>query len=167
MPPSAAIIPRFRFDMGRAMTSDVRGCYSHWGVAGRELRCHRLYAGAARTFQGLLPTVRVGACLGANREDVVRSNRRASSVYRKLDKDDDQGAADGKAIIVHGFSPAELHAFVKKYRAQEDLPQDVAFAMMTEQSAARPLGDVVAELQQDAKAARLRTKRSQDPSTDD
>ena len=80
--------------------------------------------------------------------------------YRKLEPDDEQGAKEGKAIVLHGFSPAQLHTIVALYRAQDDLPQDVAFAMVTPQSAQRRLGDVVSELNEDAKASRDRRNKS-------
>ena len=76
------------------------------------------------------------------------------SLYKKIKDDDPGDAADGKAIILHGFSPAQVHALVVHYRDQAHLPQDVAFAMVTDQSAGRRLGEVVAELQEDAKATR-------------
>ena len=76
--------------------------------------------------------------------------------YRRLDQEDDQGATEGKAIILHGFSPAQVQELVALYRGQDDLPQDVAFAMVTEESARRRLGDVVTELREEAKAARER-----------
>jgi len=81
--------------------------------------------------------------------------------YRKLDADDDRGSADGKAIILDGFSPSEVHALVALYRAEESLPQDVAFAMVTAQSAKRRLSEVISELKQDAKNARRRREQTQ------
>ena len=81
--------------------------------------------------------------------------------YRKIEADDERGTADGKAIILDGFSPSEVHALVALYRAEASLPQDVAFAMVTEQSAQRRLSEVLGELKEDAKNAQKRREQPQ------
>ncbi|MDA1190883.1 MAG: DUF3783 domain-containing protein [Candidatus Poribacteria bacterium] len=80
----------------------------------------------------------------------------AKEGYQQLNEQDTSGEQDGKVIILHGFSPAQLHAVVKAYREATELPQDVAFATVTEQSARKRLGSVVKELRDDAREAKKR-----------
>jgi hypothetical protein len=71
--------------------------------------------------------------------------------FVRVGADDTEGSQAGKAILLHGFSPAQVHAVVRAYRSHAELPQDAAFAVVTEQSSRRRLGDVVAELQEEAR----------------
>ena len=84
----------------------------------------------------------------------------AEQNYTKVDRDDDGGEQRGKVVILHGFSPAQLHAVVEAYRGHAALPQDVAFAMVTPESGRRRLRDVVRELRADARAAAKRREAS-------
>jgi hypothetical protein len=77
--------------------------------------------------------------------------------YDALKPNDRSGEREGKVVILHGFSPAQLHEFVAVYREQTHLPQDVAFAVVTEKSAMRRLGEVVEELQREAREVAQRT----------
>lgn len=78
--------------------------------------------------------------------------RPSKETYRLLEREDQSGEQNGKVIILDGFSPAQLHAFIALYRQQTHLPQDVAFAVVTENSAKRRLGDVVEELRNEARS---------------
>jgi len=85
----------------------------------------------------------------------------ANDAYRRVDPNDDGGEERYKVVILHGFSAAQLHAFVDAYRGNESLPQDVAFATVTPESGRRRLRDVVRDLREDARAAaRRRRKRN-------
>ncbi len=84
----------------------------------------------------------------------------AQATYIKAERDDESGEQNGKAVILHGFSPAQLHAVVEAYRAQETLPQDVAFATVTPESGRRRLRDVVRDLREDARAAAKRRAKA-------
>ncbi|MBT3268192.1 DUF3783 domain-containing protein [Candidatus Poribacteria bacterium] len=90
----------------------------------------------------------------------------AEENYTKVDRDDEDGEERGKVVILHGFSPAQLHAVVEAYRKNAKLPQDVAFATVTPESGRRRLRDVVRELRADARAAaKRRASRSAAPSS--
>ncbi|GIX08096.1 MAG: hypothetical protein KatS3mg115_2499 [Candidatus Poribacteria bacterium] len=84
----------------------------------------------------------------------------SKSLYRAIRPDDHSGEEEGKVIILHGFSPAQIQAVVAAYRERSDLPQDVAFAIVTPRSARRRLGEVVRELQEDARAHRARKRQN-------
>jgi hypothetical protein len=85
----------------------------------------------------------------------------ANDGYEKVEPTDDSGEERHKVVILHGFSPAQLHAFVDAYRANEGLPQDVAFATVTPESGRRRLRDVVRDLREDARAAARRRRRKE------
>ncbi len=88
----------------------------------------------------------------------------ANQTYEKVDRDDAKGEQEGKVVILHGFSPAQMHAVVEAYRADATLPQDVAFATVTPKSGRRRLRDVVRDLREDARAAaQRRAKASPSP----
>ena len=87
--------------------------------------------------------------------------------YKTLKPEDRSGEQEGKVVILHGFSPAQLHEFVATYREQTHLPQDVAFAVVTEKSAMRRLGEVVEELRGEAREAAQRAATSGDANPPD
>ena len=79
--------------------------------------------------------------------------------FERLDERDETLKHHPKAIILHGFSPAQVKAFVAAYRANGALPQNAAFAVTTEQSVKRPLGDVLNGILEDAEEARKRKRK--------
>ncbi len=79
--------------------------------------------------------------------------------FERLDERDESLKDHPKAIILHGFTPAQIKAVVSAYRADRSLPQNAAFAVATEQSVKRPLGDVLDDMLQDAADARERKRR--------
>ena len=79
--------------------------------------------------------------------------------FELLDERDESLKHHPKAVILHGFSPAQIKAFVSAYRANGALPQNAAFAVPTEQSVKRPLGDVLNGILEDAEEARKRKRK--------
>lgn len=79
--------------------------------------------------------------------------------FEILDERDETLKHRPKAIILHGFTPAQIKAVVSAYRANRSLPQNAAFAVATEQSVQRPLGDVLDGILEDAAEARERKQK--------